>query len=130
MPAELELHADPVHQGPDRGPAGLDHIVRRLAVKGVPHLAEFAQLLQRVHTLQQRPLRVIAQPTRQFLGGAAQVEAEAVLAQKPAVRFGQRDAAVKALEQALSLMPQAPTGPALGLRKRIETDLAQFKSMA
>jgi hypothetical protein len=43
-------------------------------------------------------------------------------------RLGQQDAAVKTLQQALSLMPESPTGAAVGLRKRIETDLAQFKS--
>jgi tetratricopeptide (TPR) repeat protein len=42
-------------------------------------------------------------------------------------RLGQQDDAVHTLEQALALMPQSPTGAAVGLRKRIETDLAQFK---
>jgi non-specific serine/threonine protein kinase/serine/threonine-protein kinase len=42
--------------------------------------------------------------------------------------LGQRENAIQTLEQALSLMPPSPTGAAVGLRKRIETDLAQFKS--
>jgi tetratricopeptide (TPR) repeat protein len=42
--------------------------------------------------------------------------------------LGQRDEAVSTLEQALKLMPPTASGPALGLRKQIETDLARFKS--
>ena len=32
------------------------------------------------------------------------------------------------LEDALALLPSAPAGPAVGLRKQIETDLARFKT--
>ena len=42
-------------------------------------------------------------------------------------QLGQRVEAVRTLEQALRLMPQAPAGRALGIRKQIETDLARFK---
>lgn len=41
---------------------------------------------------------------------------------------GDGGAAIETLEDALRLMPQAPNGPALGLRKQIEADLARFKA--
>jgi Flp pilus assembly protein TadD len=43
---------------------------------------------------------------------------------------GDRGGAVQTLEEALRLMPQAPNGPALGLRKQIEADLGRFKAAA
>ena len=41
---------------------------------------------------------------------------------------GNHTAAVETLERALSLLPANPTGPAVGLRKQIETDLARFRT--
>jgi non-specific serine/threonine protein kinase/serine/threonine-protein kinase len=42
--------------------------------------------------------------------------------------LGRRDDAIRTLEQALALMPQSSNGPASGLRKQIEADLAKFKN--
>jgi tetratricopeptide (TPR) repeat protein len=41
---------------------------------------------------------------------------------------GNRTAAVQTLERALAVLPPNAAGPAVGLRKQIETDLAKFKS--
>lgn len=41
---------------------------------------------------------------------------------------GNHTAAIATLEDALALLPSAPAGPAVGLRKQIETDLARFKT--
>jgi eukaryotic-like serine/threonine-protein kinase len=43
-------------------------------------------------------------------------------------RMGHRDDAVRTLEQALKAMPAANSGPAVGLRRQVETDLATFRS--
>jgi hypothetical protein len=42
--------------------------------------------------------------------------------------MGHRDDAVRTLEQALKAMPAANSGPAVGLRRQVETDLATFRS--
>ena len=42
--------------------------------------------------------------------------------------LGQQADAVKTLEQALALIPPTAGGPALGIRKQIETDLSRLKS--
>jgi tetratricopeptide (TPR) repeat protein len=44
-------------------------------------------------------------------------------------RLGNRDEAVRTLEQALKTLPAATTGPAVGLRRQVETDLATFKDV-
>jgi serine/threonine protein kinase len=43
-------------------------------------------------------------------------------------RLGQKTEAVQTLEQALKTLPAAAAGPAVGLRRQIESDLAKFKS--
>ena len=43
-------------------------------------------------------------------------------------RLGHKDRAVETLETALKTLPAATTGPSVGLRRQIETDLATFKS--
>jgi tetratricopeptide (TPR) repeat protein len=43
-------------------------------------------------------------------------------------RLGQKTAALQTLEQALKTLPAAAAGPAVGLRRQIEADLAKFKS--
>jgi tetratricopeptide (TPR) repeat protein len=43
-------------------------------------------------------------------------------------RLGHKDEAVRTLEQALGTLPPATSGPAVGLRRQIEADLATFKS--
>jgi tetratricopeptide (TPR) repeat protein len=43
-------------------------------------------------------------------------------------RLGHKDEAVRTLEQALKTLPAATSGPSVGLRRQIETDLATFKS--
>ena len=43
-------------------------------------------------------------------------------------RLGHKDEAVQTLEQALKTLPPAATGPAVGLRRQIEADLATFKA--
>jgi hypothetical protein len=43
-------------------------------------------------------------------------------------RLGHRAEAVQTLEQALKTLPAAKSGPAVGLRRQIESDLAAFKS--
>lgn len=43
-------------------------------------------------------------------------------------RLGRKDEAVRTLEQALKTLPPASTGPAVGLRRQIEADLATFKA--
>ena len=43
-------------------------------------------------------------------------------------RLGHHDEAIKTLEQALNSMPSATSGPAVGLRRQVETDLATFRS--
>jgi tetratricopeptide (TPR) repeat protein len=43
-------------------------------------------------------------------------------------RLGHRNEAVKTLEQALKTMPAAASGPAVGLRRQVEADLATFKA--
>ena len=43
-------------------------------------------------------------------------------------RLGNRDEAVQTLEQALKTMPAATSGPAVGLRRQVDTDLATFRS--
>ena len=43
-------------------------------------------------------------------------------------RLGHKDEAVKTLEQALKTLPPAASGPAVGLRRQVEADLATFKS--
>jgi non-specific serine/threonine protein kinase/serine/threonine-protein kinase len=45
-------------------------------------------------------------------------------------RLGHKDEAVRTLEQALKTLPPATSGPAVGLRRQIETDLATFKTGA
>ena len=45
-------------------------------------------------------------------------------------RLGHRQEAVRTLEQALGTLPPATSGPAVGLRRQLETDLARFKSGA
>jgi non-specific serine/threonine protein kinase/serine/threonine-protein kinase len=42
-------------------------------------------------------------------------------------RLGHKDEAVKTLEQALKSLPPAASGPAVGLRRQVEADLATFK---
>ncbi len=42
-------------------------------------------------------------------------------------RLGNREEAVRTLEQALTALPAAASGPAVGLRRQVETDLASFK---
>ena len=42
-------------------------------------------------------------------------------------QLGQRAEAIQTLEKALGLIPPTAAGPALGIRKQIETDLARFK---
>jgi tetratricopeptide (TPR) repeat protein len=42
--------------------------------------------------------------------------------------LGRRAEAIRSLEQALGLMPQAPNAPPSVLRKQIEADLGKFKS--
>ena len=43
-------------------------------------------------------------------------------------RLGNHQEAISTLEQALKTMPPATSGPAVGLRRQVETDLAVFKS--
>jgi tetratricopeptide (TPR) repeat protein len=43
-------------------------------------------------------------------------------------RLGHKTEAVQTLEQALKTLPAAAAGPAVGLRRQIESDLAKFKS--
>ncbi len=43
-------------------------------------------------------------------------------------RLGRKEEAVRALEQALKTLPPAASGPAVGLRRQIEADLATFKA--
>jgi len=43
-------------------------------------------------------------------------------------RLGHKMEAVRTLETALKTLPPASSGPAVGLRRQIETDLATFKS--
>jgi tetratricopeptide (TPR) repeat protein len=43
-------------------------------------------------------------------------------------RLGNHQEAIRTLEQALKTMPPATTGPAVGLRRQVETDLAVFNS--
>ena len=43
-------------------------------------------------------------------------------------RLGHKDEAVKTLEQALKTLPPAASGPAVGLRRQVEADLATFKA--
>jgi len=43
-------------------------------------------------------------------------------------RLGHKDEAVKTLEQALKTLPPAASGPAVGLRRQVESDLATFKA--
>ena len=43
-------------------------------------------------------------------------------------RLGNHDEAIRTLEQALKRMPTAASGPAVGLRRQVEIDLATFKS--
>ena len=45
-------------------------------------------------------------------------------------QLGQQADAVRTLEQALGLIPPSAAGPALGIRKQIEADLAQLKPPA
>jgi non-specific serine/threonine protein kinase/serine/threonine-protein kinase len=45
-------------------------------------------------------------------------------------RLGHRAEAIRTLEQALKAMPSTPSGPAVGLRRQVEADLASFKSTA
>lgn len=42
-------------------------------------------------------------------------------------RLGRKDEAVKTLEEALKTLPSGASGPAVGLRRQIESDLASFK---
>jgi non-specific serine/threonine protein kinase/serine/threonine-protein kinase len=43
-------------------------------------------------------------------------------------RLGRKADAIRTLEQALQTMPAATSGPAVGLRRQVEADLAMFKS--
>ena len=43
-------------------------------------------------------------------------------------RLGHKADAIRTLEQALQTMPAATSGPAVGLRRQVEADLAMFKS--
>ena len=43
-------------------------------------------------------------------------------------RLGHKEEAVKTLEQALKTLPAAASGPAVGLRRQVEADLATFKA--
>ena len=43
-------------------------------------------------------------------------------------RLGDKAEAIRTLEQALKSLPAAPSGPAVGLRRQVETDLATFKA--
>jgi len=43
-------------------------------------------------------------------------------------RLGDRAGAISSLEQALKTLPEAASGPAVGLRRQVEADLATFKS--
>jgi len=43
-------------------------------------------------------------------------------------RLGHKEEAVKTLEQALTTLPPAASGPAVGLRRQVEADLATFKA--
>jgi len=43
-------------------------------------------------------------------------------------QLGQREEAIQTLEKALALIPASAAGPALGIRKQIETDLARFRT--
>jgi tetratricopeptide (TPR) repeat protein len=43
-------------------------------------------------------------------------------------RLGNRDEAIRTLERALTAMPSATSGPAVGLRRQVETDLVTFRS--
>jgi non-specific serine/threonine protein kinase/serine/threonine-protein kinase len=43
-------------------------------------------------------------------------------------RVGNQQEAIRTLEQALKMMPAATSGPAVGLRRQVETDLATFRS--
>ena len=45
-------------------------------------------------------------------------------------RLGHKEEAVRTLERALETMPQAASGPAVGLRRQVETDLQTFKAAA
>jgi hypothetical protein len=42
-------------------------------------------------------------------------------------RLGQKEQAVQTLERALTTLPPAASGPAVGLRRQIEADLTMFK---
>ena len=43
-------------------------------------------------------------------------------------RVGNRQEAIRTLEQALKAMPAATSGPAVGLRRQVEADLMTFRS--
>ena len=43
-------------------------------------------------------------------------------------RLGHKADAIRTLEQALQTLPAATSGPAVGLRRQVEADLATFKS--
>lgn len=70
---QLQLHHDHVDQGGHRWAPGLNNEMRRFPVERIAQGMQFAQAAQRISHLQQRPVHVMAQAPKQFVGRGIQV---------------------------------------------------------
>ena len=92
---QFELHQDAVDQHRQGRAMRVDHEMRTLAVQRIALGVERLQLLERVATLQQRSLRVVAQPPVELLGRRAQVDHGTALAQVLPIDWPQHRAAAR-----------------------------------